>query len=443
MKDHYDVIVFGAGPAGTAAAFGLVKSKSVLVIENDLFGGTCPNRGCDPKKMLYLAVEAQDRVARMQGSGLKSVPTIDWPQLMTFKRGYTSQIPGGTQRGLENGGIDTYHGDAAFIDDHQIQVGDQVVSAETFIIATGRKPRLMDIPGKEFLKTSNDFLDLDELPKQITFVGAGPVAMELANIANKAGADVRVIHHNDRPLKHYPEKFVELLVKQMTDEGIHFDFNDEVEAVTQLADGYQVTTHTGEFETDYVVAAVGRDANISMLQLENGGVKATPKGITVDDHLKTTNDNIYAIGDVVAKSAPKLTPVASFEGRYVAQLLSGQTTSPIHYPVIPEILFGATEIGVVGVNEQRATSEPDRYAISSLDLTHWYTYNRIKENTARVLVIREKQTKRIVGFSMVSSISEHLLNVFNLILNLNLTNDRLQQMIFAYPSISSDLQYLV
>lgn len=360
MKNHYDVLIFGAGPAGTAVAYGLAGKKSVLVIENDLFGGTCPNRGCDPKKMLYSAVQTRDRVSRMQGSGLKNVPQIDWPDLMAFKRAYTSQIPAGTRKGLVGAGIETYHGRAKLVDQHQVQLADHTtISADNVVLATGRQPQLPDIPGRSLLKTSNDFLDLDALPKHITFIGAGLVAMELANIASQAG------------------------------------------------------------------------------------VKTDRQGILVDDHLRTSVDGIYAAGDVVAKPQPKLTPVASFEGRYVADSIMGKATQPIQYPVIPRILFGTTEIGQAGVSYQEALAHPDQYRVSSLDLTHWYTYNRVKDNAARAILIRSTKSGRLVGFAGLSAIGEQLLNLLTTVLNLKLTNNQIQHMIFAYPSVASDLQYLV
>lgn len=444
MKNHYDVLIFGAGPAGTAVAYGLAGKKSVLVIENDLFGGTCPNRGCDPKKMLYSAVQTRDRVSRMQGSGLKNVPQIDWPDLMAFKRAYTSQIPAGTRKGLVSAGIETYHGRAKLVDQHQVQLADHTtISADNVVLATGRQPQLPDIPGRSLLKTSNDFLDLDALPKHITFIGAGLVAMELANIASQAGADVDIIHHNDQPLKAFPKPLVDLLVQEMIDDGITFHFDQNVAAVSQSGGGYEITTDKETLASDYVVAAIGRTANVADLQLAKAGVKTDRQGILVDDHLRTSVDGIYAAGDVVAKPQPKLTPVASFEGRYVADSIMGKATQPIQYPVIPRILFGTTEIGQAGVSYQEALAHPDQYRVSSLDLTHWYTYNRVKDNAARAILIRSTKSGRLVGFAGLSAIGEQLLNLLTTVLNLKLTNNQIQHMIFAYPSVASDLQYLV
>ncbi len=443
MKKHYDVIILGAGPAGTAAAYGLSAQKSVLVVENDLFGGTCPNRGCDPKKMLYSAVETRQRVSRMQNSGLTNLPAINWPALMAFKRAYTSTIPDGTRQGLTGAGIETFHGQATFLDDHHLSLDGQTVMGDTFILATGRRPRTLTIPGHQLLKTSTDFLDLDSLPNHITFVGAGLVTMELANIANEAGATVDIIHHNNRPLKEFPSAFVDELVAQMTTRGIHFYFDTSVTGVKRAGSTLTLSTNNQDFNTDLAIAGVGRIANAENLMLEKCGVSASEHGVQVDEFLRTNVPHIYAIGDVAEKSEPNLTPVASFEGRYVANLLTGQTDQAINYPAIPRILFGTTEIGEVGVSVQTAQQAPERYQITSFDLTHWYTYNRIRDQAAKAYVIRDRDHHQVVGFSILSSISEQLLNAFTVILNRQVTNDEIQRTIFAYPSQASDLQYLV
>ncbi|KRM32908.1 glutathione-disulfide reductase [Agrilactobacillus composti DSM 18527 = JCM 14202] len=444
LNKHYDVIIFGAGPGGTAAAYGVAHKKSVLVIENDLFGGTCPNRGCDPKKMLYSAVQAKVRATNLQGSGLKGVPTIDWPDLMAFKRQYTRQIPKETENGLQQAGIATYHGQVHFLDEQHVQLADKtIISGDDFILATGRRPRLLDIPGQEYLKTSTDFLDLDALPKRMTFVGAGLVTMELANIANQAGVAVDILHHNDQPLKEWPTPLVTQLVESMASAGIHFHFNTNLTAITKQAGGYQLTTDQGILSSDYVVAAVGRIANTEALKLENCGVTVTKRGIAVDDHLQTSTPHIYALGDVMAKPQPKLTPVAAYEGQYLAQLLTGQNTEAIDYPVIPQILFGTAEVSQVGVTYQTAENHPKAYQISTLDLTHWYTYNRLKDPLAQAVIIRATATQQVVGFAAFTTAGEQLLNLFSLIMNLKLSNTQIQEMIFAYPTAASDLTYLM
>ena len=143
MAEQYDFVVIGGGPAGNAMASGLkAQGKTVLIVEADLWGGTCPNRGCDPKKILLSAVEARQAAQHLQGQGLIGAPKIDWPALMAHKRGYTDGINDGTLNGLKGQDIATLHGQAHFQSDNQLAVGDRVVSATDYVIATGQRPAI-------------------------------------------------------------------------------------------------------------------------------------------------------------------------------------------------------------------------------------------------------------------------------------------------------------
>ncbi|MBS5821037.1 MAG: FAD-dependent oxidoreductase, partial [Enterococcus gilvus] len=138
--ENYEVIVIGSGPAGNTAAYALKEQgKKVAIVESDLWGGTCPNRGCDPKKMLMSGVEAQKRIETMIGKGFEQTPKIVWEDLMTFKRSYTDSVPQNTKEGLDSAEITRYQGQASFIDAHKIIVDDQTLTADQFLIATGQR----------------------------------------------------------------------------------------------------------------------------------------------------------------------------------------------------------------------------------------------------------------------------------------------------------------
>jgi Pyruvate/2-oxoglutarate dehydrogenase complex, dihydrolipoamide dehydrogenase (E3) component, and related enzymes len=404
MAFDYDTIVIGGGPGGMAVTYGLNNSQKVLVIEGNLWGGTCPNFGCDPKKMLYGVVEARRQVIRYQGSGLSAEPKVDWAKMMAFKRGYTEKIPTGTEAGLRNAHIDHLHGVAEFIDGHTLRVGDQKVSGTHIVIATGATPTIPDIPGKEAFKTSTDFLNLSNLPKKIGFVGAGYVAIELANIAVEAGAEVHIFQHNDRLLRNFPQKYTEQLKDILTDKGIHFHMNTNVTALK--ADDKQVeviTNNGGSVTLNAIFAAAGRRPNLDQLNLPGIGVAVDPQGVKVDDHLRTSVPSIYAIGDAIAKSVPKLTPVSGIEGRYVASLIAGETEEPIHYPAIPHIVFAGPELAQVGITLDEAEKYSEQYAISDQSVGSWYTYNRLQDKTARVTTITDKSSGKVSGCCSISS----------------------------------------
>ncbi|MFD1484931.1 dihydrolipoyl dehydrogenase family protein [Lacticaseibacillus baoqingensis] len=440
MED-YDVIVIGGGPAGLAAANTLAAAKRVLMFENDLWGGTCPNRGCDPKKMLYHAAEVRDAAIRMGSSGLVGAPDINWPKLMAFKRHYTQNVPGGTETGLRAAGITTRHGQPELVDNHTVRFEGATYKAADIIIATGRKPAELRLPGSELLKTSADFLDLDQLPQTIIFIGAGYVSMELANIAATAGATVHVINRSQRALRAWDETSVAILKAAMVTKHIHFHEDVTLEAIEPACGkNIRLLGRNGfNLEAPLVINATGR-VPVAGLPLRQLGIAASAAGIKVDGHMQTSIPHIYAVGDVVAKDQPKLTPVASFEGRYVGQHLLG-ATDPIVYPAQPEIVFGATELAKVGVDLMTAEQEPNRYMIRDQDVTHWYTYNRIKENAARVVTITDKTTQHLAGAVVVSSHAEELINQFTLLIDRPLAT--VNELIYGYPTMASDLPYFL
>lgn len=440
MAYDYDTIVIGGGPGGLAAAYGLAAKQKVLVIESDLWGGTCPNYGCDPKKMLYRGVEVKNATLRMNGFGISGTARIDWPSLMAFKRSYTTGIPAGTLTGLTRTGIKTLYGRAQLLGQHMVKVGSQNVTGEHIVIATGHTPRFPDIPGANLLKTSRDFLDVDELPTSIAFIGAGYVSVELANIAAAAGADVHIIGHSDRLLRAFPKVATEALKQLLLKTGIHFHPNVELTKISPL--GTMTHLHADGFDlnVDMAVTAMGRIANVADLGLANAGIKSDLRGIPVDDHLRTAVANIYAIGDVNLKPQPKLTPVAGFEGRYVAQQILG-SQEPIHYPAIPTIVFGPTELAKVGVALEDVLAAPEQYQVTHNETTHWYTYNRIQDPDAQVWTIVDKSTGKLAGAVVLASLAEDLINTFAAAIDAGQEPSDLNR-IYAYPSAQSDLQYL-
>ena len=306
----YDDILIGSGPAAYKMANLLAKTdRKVLVLEGFEYGGTCPNYGCEPKIFLEGAARTVLQSQQLLGRGISQPAKLDWEALMQTKLKRFDPWPGET-RDIIKKSHDIEDGYASFVDNHTISVNGHQYQADHIIIATGQTPNILNISGKEYLHTSYDLLSLKELPQRITIIGAGFVGLELATLVAAAGAEVTIVVHSDRVLREFTKAEDEALVNAMKQRGIKFSFNTDTQKVTQGKDGLLVTTNHGEVQADYVLDATGRHPNIEKLALENTDIEYDRHGINVDGHLMTTVDGVYAVGDVINRKQPKLTPVA-------------------------------------------------------------------------------------------------------------------------------------
>ena len=182
MTRQFDLVVIGTGTAASAVASRCRSAGwQVAVIDSRPFGGTCALRGCDPKKVLVGAAEVLDWARRMKGKGIRADEiSIDWQELMRFKRSFTEPVPKMQEDGFAKAGIVAFHGRARFIGPTSVQVNDDVLEGRYVVIAAGQKPADLKIPGTELLTTSEQFLELEDLPKRILFIGGGYIAFEFA-----------------------------------------------------------------------------------------------------------------------------------------------------------------------------------------------------------------------------------------------------------------------
>src|ERR1700691_3676579 len=182
MARKFDVIAIGTGSAASAVASRCREAGwQVAIVDSRTFGGTCALRGCDPKKVLVGAAEAVDWIRRMKGKGIQTDKLqIDWPELMRFKRSFTEPVPQRREEGFAKAGIAAFHGRARFTGPTTLQVGEEILEGRYLVIAAGMVPADLKIPGAEYLTTSNQFLDLNDLPRKILFIGGGYIAFEFA-----------------------------------------------------------------------------------------------------------------------------------------------------------------------------------------------------------------------------------------------------------------------
>src|SRR5713226_3059992 len=307
MTTTVDLIVLGTGSAAQSVAY-LCRDAGwgVAVVDSRPFGGTCPLRGCDPKKVLVGVSDLVDWSRRMQGQGV-SAPglSLNWPDLIRFKRTFTDPVPEQNEQSFAEAGIITRHGRAHFVDRTSVRVGEDTLVGRHVVIATGARHAPLGMPGEEYLTTSTQLLDLDALPRRVAFVGGGYIAFEFAHIAAHAGAHVQVLHRGSRPLEQFDPDLVAQLVQATRELGVEVQLNTAVTSIERQGDHLLVHARTGEQETmveaDLVVHAAGRVPEIDDLDLEVAGVAREKDGVSVNEYLQSvSNEAVYAAGDAVA-----------------------------------------------------------------------------------------------------------------------------------------------
>src|SRR5215472_10806532 len=250
MHTAVDVIVLGTGSAAQSVAYPCREAGwSVAVVDDHPYGGTCQLRGCDPKKVLVGVAELVDWSHRMQGKGVLAPGlSLSWPDLIRFKRTFTDPRPEQNEQSFGEAGIMMRHGRAHFVDRTSIQVGEETLVGRHVAIATGARHAPLGIPGEEHLTTSTQFLDLNELPRRIVFVGGGYIAFEFAHIAARAGAQVQVLHRGSRALEKFDPDLVAMLVQASRELGIEVQVNRAVTAIERQGDHLLVHARTGAQE---------------------------------------------------------------------------------------------------------------------------------------------------------------------------------------------------
>lgn len=434
---EYDIGVIGGGPAGTSIAYQMVADgKSVAIFEDYLWGGTCPNYGCDPKKIIVNSVDVLYQT-KLFKDVLNGEVTLNWPNVMAKKQAYVDNIPEKTKDGLKSMGIKTYDKTPQFINEDTVLLDDDTqIRAKKWIIATGKRPIKPTFEGSEYAISSEDFLNLKQMPRDITFIGGGYISIEFASIARLTGARVKVLQHNDQILKQFEPKMVDELTKRLTDQGIEFCFNTEVLGLQKNENEITVTTNQGEFKTSCVIYALGRKPSVDGLNLDVANVELNKNGIIVDKNLKTTNEKIYAIGDVADTNTPNLTSVAGYEANYLGKYLTHKIDGSIKYPAIPSAVFSHPRIAQVGIDTK--TAQQKGYQVKEYDLKDWFNYMR-QNDDAKITVISKKG--KIVGVSLLSNQADEILNIFVNAINEELRIDDVKKQIAVYPTMESDLKY--
>lgn len=432
---NYDVIFIGSGHSCWHGAL-LLKTlgKSVALIERDLVGGTCTNYGCDAKILLDSPFELKEALDRYQGIGVTGESKLDWNALMAYKKQYIGAMPAALEGMFAQFGFDLIKGSAEFVDKNTVKVGDDTYTAKYFVIGTGQTYIPLDIPGKEYFHDSREFLDLDEIPDHVTFVGAGIISMEFASLCLALGKKVDIVNVTDAALEMYPQEYAQKIVEKMKAQGANFVFGAHVSSIEKSGDKYILRTAEGEaIETDYILVAVGRKANVDGIGLDKLGVEYSDRGIVVDAHLRTSVKNIYASGDVIDKKIPKLTPTAEFESNYIAMDILNPVNGRIEYPAVPNLVFTLPRIAQSGVSVAEAEAHPELYRVEKAPIGQTMAWLNKNQPAEHITFIFDKKN-HLVGAAVFSDQAGEYIDLLTIIINQKLGVKELSKMIFSFPT---------
>ncbi|MBV1861572.1 MAG: glutathione-disulfide reductase, partial [Nannocystaceae bacterium] len=355
-KYDFDLFTIGAGSGGVAASrrAGAYGAR-VAICEERRIGGTCVLRGCVPKKLLVYASHIRSELADAAGYGWNIGETsLDWGQMIESKDKELDRLEGIYKRMLANGNVQTHEGRGVILDPHTVEVEGRTFTAERILVATGGWPTLPEVPGIEHAITSNEALDLKEVPKRVAIVGGGYIGVEFAGIWNGAGSQVTVILRGDTVLRGFDHDVRSTLFEEMGKEGVDIRCGTRVNAIEKSAEGLNLRLDRGEhLQVDQILFATGRHPHSKNLGLEAAGVKTNAAGaIIVDEWSKTSTPGIWAVGDVTTRMA--LTPVAIADARAFVETEFHDNPTEVDHGAVPTAVFSQPPVGTVGLTEAQA-----------------------------------------------------------------------------------------
>lgn len=441
MPDSYHTAIIGSGSGGFTVAIGLTGlGKRVAVIERASVGGDCTNVGCIPSKtLIHLAGEpgaADDTAAVFRAVRLKRDRLRDEE---------TAQL-------RETRHLDLIFGDARFLDAHRLEVtsaagGRRAITAAQIVIATGSRPRTLDIPGLpgERALTNEQVFELPEAPRHLAIVGAGSVALEMACAFRKLGSAVTILVRGERVLSKAAAEASDVLEQALTAQGVavhHRARPGAYDAATGTLHAVVAGLPTAIPGVDRVLLAIGRAPNVDALDLGRAGVRFdTTRGIATDPYGRTTIPHIYAIGDITPTS--HWTHSANAQGRRVVQRIAlPYLPTGGDEPLYPQATFSDPEVASVGLTPQEVARRyhPDlirRVRIELRDLDRGYTDD---VGPGFVLVEALRLTGRILGATIVGPHAGDLITIFTLAIGRGLSLYALYRLVFPYPTLAEGLK---
>ncbi|MDY2735629.1 dihydrolipoyl dehydrogenase [Intestinibacter sp.] len=430
----YDVVVVGGGPAGYVAAIkAAMLGGNVAIVESDKFGGTCLNRGCIPTKIYTENVEMLEAIKEFSKRGISvNIEGQDIKKAIKYKNRVTKKLVAGVEGLLKSYGVKIFKAKATVKNANEIVLENgEVLSTASVIIATGSKVSKTDIKG---VLTSTEALELEEVPETMAIVGSDFIAIEFAEIFNSRGSKVTVISSTDEILTDIDREVSTALKRILAKKGIEILTNEEADTFVEADDKVIVKIADKEIKFDKVLLALGREANLNVL--ENLNVKIENGFVSVNDKMETSIKGIYAVGDVTGID---MTAHAAFAmGEVAAQNAMGRKAK-FKGQASPKCLYTVPQVASVGLTEEEARKYYNikvskfSFAANGKALTESATDGFVK-------VITDEKYGEILGIHIIGKKATELVNEAAILKSLEVPADEAADIIFAHPTISEVLK---
>ena len=444
----YDLLIIGGGPGGYVAAIkGAQLGLSVGLIERDKVGGACLHKGCIPTKALIQSTHVYELFKRSKEFGIvtKGV-SADFSGFHKRKQTIVNRLFGGVEHLLKKNKVDVLKGTGQIVSPGKVLVTDgnktkEEVSAKNIIIATGSSPVVFKgLPhDKENVLTSDDILEIKEIPSSLLIIGGGSVGIEFAYIYNALGCEVTVIEVMDEILPTSDKDVGSALRRCLSKKGIKFYTQTELGHIEIKEDSVVTTVkkNDGETETlqgEKVLLAMGRKPETEDLGLEALNLEYNGRFINVDEDMQTSQSGIYAIGDITGP--PLLAHLASAQGLLVAHNIAGADYPPINENTIPKVTYTNPQVASVGMTQEEAEMADYDLKIARFPFISNGKAQTIGEEEGFIKVITDKSSGEILGVHLIGHEVGELIGGMSLAMNLEATNLEVSANIFPHPTIS-------
>jgi mercuric reductase len=441
--EHYDLIVLGSGSAARDGAGKAARDHGVRValIEHRLWGGSCPNVACRPTKAYVVAAELMHDVrhhAAERGIDLPE-PSVRLAQTRRWKDSIRRDQESWVQT-LEDAGYGVVRGTASFVDARTVRVGDQQLSGDRILVATGSRTAVPPIPGIEDIEWIDHVtaLELDDVPESLLVVGAGPVGLEFAQIFARFGSRVTIVNSGPQIAARADTEAAGELQAALEEEGIEVVLNSGVDSFARNGNGIAASIGGRTIHVSHVLLASGRLPNVEELVPDRIGLKIGRGGIAVDDRQRTNVDGVWAAGDVVA--GPMLTPIAQYQARIAVADMFANGSRRADYSVLPTAIFTDPELGGVGMTETEAAEQGHDVGVVKHPLPYVTRAQYTGAKHGLYKIVFDRKTRRVLGVYVVSRGASDIVGSLTPALKLGVTVDDLAFMHHVYPSYSEGLK---